>query len=215
VKHSAYGPDRFAADLGVSRETLERLEAYAALLVRWNSKINLIGRSTVPEVWWRHMLDSAQLLPLVPPGTTTLVDLGAGAGFPGLVLAALGVPRVHLIEADQRKAAFLQEAARTVGVSVTIYPTRIDRVPPFEADCITARALAPVPELLDLAAPFSSHRTVHLYLKGQNVEGELTQTHKIWTMRVERFPSRTDPAASILRLSEVRRDRSEPPSAVR
>ena len=200
-----YGPDAFAADTGVSRETLDRLRAYAGLLTIWNAKINLIGRATVADLWHRHMLDSAQLVPLLPKSAATLVDMGSGAGFPGLVLAAMGDVSAHLIEGDQRKAAFLREAARVMGVSVSIHACRIDAAPHIAADVITARALAPLTDLLALAERFSGKSTIHIYPKGQNMEGELTQAHKIWTMGLERFPSRTDLAASILRLSEVRR----------
>jgi 16S rRNA (guanine527-N7)-methyltransferase len=207
VKRSAdqYGPQDFAADTGVSRETLARLSAYVDLLLTWNAKINLIARSTEVDIWRRHLLDSAQLLPLIPASTRTLVDMGSGAGFPGLVLATMGRIQAHLIEGDQRKAAFLREAARTMGTTATVHPVRAEAAPALAADVITARALAPLPELLVLAERFSTPQTVHVYPKGQNVEAELTQTHEIWTMRLERFPSRTDPAASILRLSEVRR----------
>src|SRR5438128_1034182 len=98
VKQSpAYGPEAFAAETGVSRETLDRLRAYADLLTTWNAKINLIGRATVADLWQRHMLDSAQLVPLLPDGPVTLVDMGSGAGFPGLVLAAMGRVSAHLI----------------------------------------------------------------------------------------------------------------------
>lgn len=201
----AYGPDAFAAETGVSRETLDRLRAYADLLTTWNAKINLIGRTTVADLWWRHMLDSAQLVPLLPKEPATLVDMGSGAGFPGLVLAAMGQVSAHMIEGDQRKAAFLREAARVMGLSVKIHACRTDAVPAIAADVISARALAPLPDLLALAERFSTPTTIHIYPKGQNVEGELTQAHKIWTMQLEKFPSRTDLAASILRLSEVRR----------
>jgi len=206
VKHDAYGPEAFQADTGVSRETLDRLKAYADLLLQWNARINLVGKSTVAELWWRHMLDSAQLYPFLPNPIPTLVDMGSGAGFPGLVLAIMGASHAHLIEGDQRKAAFLREAARVAGTQVTIHAKRLDAVKALKAGIITARALAPLAELLDLAAPFASHETVHIYLKGQNIEGELTATRKIWTMRAEEFPSRTNPAATILRLREVRRD---------
>jgi 16S rRNA (guanine527-N7)-methyltransferase len=189
--------------------------AYADLLVRWNTKINLIGKSTTTDLWRRHVLDSAQLRDLIANPTATLVDMGSGGGFPGLVLAIMGVSPAHLIEGDQRKAAFLREAARVATAPVTVHAKRTDAVKGIKAGIITARALAPLSELLDLAAPFSSHETVHLYLKGQNVEAELTPIHKIWTMRVEKFPSRSDSAATILRLSEVRRDgdRSASPPA--
>ena len=150
----ALGPQGFAEIFPVSRETLARLEAYAALLTQWSARINLLGRDTLPDLWRRHMLDSAQLLPLLPDNTQSLIDLGSGAGFPGLVLAILGVPGVELVEADSRKAAFLREAARVAEAAVTIRPCRISAVPAHPVDVVTARALAPLARLLDLARPF-------------------------------------------------------------
>ena len=204
----AYGPDAFAAETGVSRETLDRLRAYADLLTTWNAKINLVGRATVADLWWRHMLDSAQLVSLLPDRAVTLVDMGSGAGFPGLVLAAMGRVSAHLVEGDQRKSAFLREAARVMGLPVQVHACRTDAAPAITADVISARALAPLADLLALAERFSAPSTLHIYPKGQNVEGELTQAHKIWTMQLEKIPSRTDLAASILRISEVRRVQS-------
>jgi 16S rRNA (guanine527-N7)-methyltransferase len=137
-------PAEFAAETGVSRETLARLEAYAALLLAWNRRVNLVGRGTEEDLWRRHMLDSAQLHPLIPAGARTLVDLGSGAGFPGLVLAILGGPHVHLVESDQRKAVFLREAARVTGAAAMVHAIRIEAAPPLAADIVTARALAPL-----------------------------------------------------------------------
>lgn len=199
-------PEEFLRQTGVSRETLDRLQAYADLLVKWQNSINLVGRSTLGDVWRRHMLDSAQLFPLLPKGTRTLVDFGSGAGFPALVLAILGVPEVHLIESDVRKGAFLREVARVTATPVVVHSRRIEAMEPFAADVITARALAPVAQLLDFATPFLGPTTCCLFLKGQNVEAELTEAHKMWNISVERHPSRTEPAATILRLSEVRRE---------
>ncbi len=204
---SGYGPEAFLKDTGVSRETLERLKAYADLLLVWNQKINLIGPSTAPDLWMRHMLDSAQLFPLIPPGTRTLVDLGSGAGFPGLVLAIMGVPGVHLVESDQRKCAFLREAARVAQAPVTVHAKRIESVPPFPADVITARALAPLAELLEWSAPFLAENSHCIFPKGQNVEVELTQAYKRWTIQVDQRPSRTDPRGTIVCMNEVRRER--------
>jgi 16S rRNA (guanine527-N7)-methyltransferase len=213
VKTSGYGPAEFQRDTGVSRETLDRLSAYADLLLTWNKRINLIGKSTTDELWWRHMLDSAQIYPFLPNPASTLADMGSGAGFPGLVLAIMGVSEAHLIEGDQRKAAFLREAARVAGVKVTVLATRTEAVKGLKAGIITARALAPLTELLTLAEPFAAHNSVYFFPKGQSVEAELTESRKIWTMQVEKMPSRTDPAATILRLSEVRRDRFSSDSA--
>jgi len=205
VKQLPYGPEGFQKDTGVSRETLDRFKAYGDLLQTWNRKINLIGKSTAGDVWHRHMLDSAQLFRLIPTSATTLMDLGSGAGFPGLVLAIMGVPQVHLVESDQRKCAFLREAARVAGVAITIHSKRIEDLAPFPVDVITARALAPVEDLLDWSAPFLTKNTRCLFLKGQNVEVELTETHKRWRIRVDQRQSLTDPRGSILTIDEVRR----------
>lgn len=213
MKHSApYGPEAFQKDTGVSRETLDRLKAYADLLLVWNKKINLIGPSTAPDLWTRHMLDSAQLFPLIPSGTQALVDLGSGAGFPGLVLGIMGIPGVTLIESDQRKCAFLREAARIAGASVTVLAKRIEDIPPFPADVITARALAPVAELLEWSAPFLTKSTLCIFPKGQNVEVELTDTHKRWKITVDQRVSRTDPRGTILCIGEVSRVGTDQPT---
>jgi 16S rRNA (guanine527-N7)-methyltransferase len=203
-------PEEFGAAANVSRETLARFERYAGLLEKWTRSINLVGRDSLTDLWRRHMLDSAQLLPLLPPVPAgrdrVLVDLGSGAGFPGLVLAILGAGEVHLIESDGRKATFLREAARATGAQVTIHNLRIEALPAFAADVVTARACAPLPKLLDYAAPFV--RSVDagepggaaLFLKGRRVDEELTDSLEKWKMRVERFPSRSDPEGTILRL---------------
>lgn len=190
------GREGFAAATAVSRETLERLTRYAELLEKWQARINLVGASTLPDLWRRHMLDSAQLARHAPAGGRW-VDLGSGAGFPGLVLAILGVGEVHLIESDARKCAFLREAARLTGAAVTIWPRRIDAVPPLGARVITARALAPLEKLLAWAAPHRDTHTIHLIPKGREAEAELTAARRRDTLQVERHASASDPASTI------------------
>lgn len=190
---------------GVSRETHAALEAFAALLLRWNRTVNLIARGDEAELWVRHIADSLQLLPLIAPNTNRGIDLGSGAGFPGLVLAiAAGIP-FDLIESDQRKAAFLREAARATGAPVTIRPVRAElaKLPP--APLITARALAPLTRLLALAAPFLAPGGTCLFLKGADAESELTAAAAQWHMQVERIPSQTGAGACILRISDIAR----------
>jgi 16S rRNA (guanine527-N7)-methyltransferase len=189
----------------VSRETLARLAVYGELLAKWQKAINLVGPRTLGDAWTRHFLDSAQLLPLVPADARVLVDLGSGAGFPGLVLAILGVPEVHLVESDTRKAAFLREVARATAAPVTVHAERIERVAPIRADVVTARALAPLGDLLALSERFLGPSTTALFPKGQNVEQELTDARKAWRMRAETLPSLTDPDARILRLGDISR----------
>lgn len=213
------GPEGFRAATDVSRETLERLCRYAALLEKWNRAINLVGRDSLPDLWRRHMLDSAQLLPLLPPPPAdrprVVVDLGSGAGFPGLVLAILGAGTVHLIEADRKKAAFLREAARETAAEAVIHNARLEGLAPFPADVVTARALAPLPRLLDYAAPFlgpspEGRQGVALFLKGGEIDQELTDSKKKWNMRIEVFPSRSHPAGKILRLTLRPAEESRP-----
>ena len=190
---------------GVSRETRERLNTYADLLRKWQRSINLVGPRTLDDLWNRHFTDSAQLLPLIPPSARVLVDFGSGAGFPGLVLAILGVAEVHLIESDQRKATFLREVARATGTPVTVHAKRIEQVAPFPADVVSARALAPLSDLLGFAAPFLHPDSLCLFPKGQMAEDELTAASKTWNINVDRIQSVTDPSATILRVSQVSR----------
>jgi 16S rRNA (guanine527-N7)-methyltransferase len=197
--------EAFAASLGVSRETLDRLTVYLDLLHRWQRAINLVGPATLADPWRRHILDSAQLLTHLPAGTTSLVDLGSGAGFPGMVLTVLGVPGVVLIESDRRKAQFLREVARATGTEVTVRAERIENLAGWPADVITARALAPLPRLLPLAERFLEADSVCLFLKGYNAERELTQALKSWHMVPEMFSSLSAPTGTVLKLRGVGR----------
>ena len=191
--------------LGVSRETRGRLAQYVDLLRQWNARVNLVSRLSLDDAWRRHVLDSAQLFPLIPAEARVLVDLGSGAGFPGLVLAILGVPEVHLIESDARKCAFLREAARVTETSVSIHAQRIEAMAPLPADVITARALASLPDLLDLAVPFLQPHTMCVFLKGKNAAEELRQARLRRQMKERVVPSRTDPDASVVIIEQVDR----------
>ena len=195
---------------GVSRETHDRLQAYVTLLLQWNRTINLISRKDEPEVWNRHIEDSLALLPLLPPDFSHAIDLGSGGGLPGLVLCiATGRP-FTLIESDQRKSAFLREATRTTQAPATVLAFRIEAAKPPTAPLITARALAPLPALLDLAIPLLAPGGVCVFPKGRNVQDELTQAARQWHMRIQQTVSPTDPTATILRLSEIRRVGPQP-----
>lgn len=189
----------------VSRETRARLEAFVALLRRWNSTINLVARDDEDDIWPRHVCDCLQLLPLIPPGTTEAIDIGSGAGFPGLVLAIAGGWRFHLIEADHRKVAFLHEAQRATGAPVTVHSMRAEHAELAPAALVTARAVAPLRRLLALAHPLLAPDGVCLFHKGRRVVSELTDAGTKWHMRVERIPSRTGKDATILRISHVTR----------
>jgi 16S rRNA (guanine527-N7)-methyltransferase len=196
-------PDEFVAETGVSRETLARFEAYAALLTKWQRAINLVAPSTLNDIWRRHFLDSAQLVSHVPKGP--LIDLGSGAGFPGAVLALLGAADVHLVEADGRKCAFLRELNRELGLGMTVHESRIEAMAPWEACGLTSRALAPLRRLLDLSAGFIGPGTVGVFLKGETAREELTEADKAWNMDVECLRSLTSPTGVILRLTHMER----------
>lgn len=189
----------------VSRETRARLEAYLALLARWNARINLVGPSS-PETWWeRHVEDGLQLASLLPDGEGPIADLGSGAGLPGLILAACVSRPIHLVEADQRKCAFLREAAREMGLGhVTIHAQRIEAARLPSLAVVTARALAPLTVLLAHAHRILAPDGVMIFPKGRTAEAELTAAAAHWHMQVERFTSRTEADATILRIRELR-----------
>ena len=189
--------------LQIDAETLARLSAYVDLLIKWQKRINLVAPKTVDEVWRRHILDSAQLLPLMAEIPGPVLDLGSGAGFPGLVLAVLGREDITLVESDRRKAAFLSEAARVTGTKVAIECCRIESLTPIRAGLITARALAPVSKLLEYAKSYSDDSTRYLFLKGERVDAELTDAQKHWKMNVTKVPSRSDSRGTIVLLEGV------------
>jgi len=223
VAAAPLGPEGFAEVAKVPRGTLAALATYEALLRRTQRAVNLVGAATLGDVWRRHFLDSAQLLPLLPrpvPGSSpgrpcVVLDVGSGAGFPGLVLAILsatvpGAPalEVHLVEANARKCGFLREAARRTGIRVALHGGRVEALAPFAVDAIVARAVAPVARILGLAAGFlelPGARPAVVLLKGRRAPQELTEARKHWKMRAESVPSITDPSGIVLRLKDIAR----------
>ena len=197
--------EAFETLVPVSRETGDRLNSYADLLSKWNARINLVSKSTLPDLWRRHMLDSAQLAAHIPPNARTLADIGSGAGFPGLVLAAITALDIHLVESDARKCAFLREAARVMGVGVTIHRTRIEKAALRDIDVVTARALASLDALLGYAAPMVKNNGICLFLKGTSLDTELTAANKIWHIESTKTQSLSDPSSWILRVEAFRR----------
>jgi 16S rRNA (guanine527-N7)-methyltransferase len=181
----------------VSRETKSRLDAYVDLLLQWQAKTNLVASSTLPNLWTRHISDSLQLLTLAP-SAKIWVDFGSGGGFPGIVLACALVETpgamVHLVERNAKKAAFLREALRITGAAGTVHLADIgDSVDRFAGpvDCVTARAVAPLHQLLGFAEPLVGKGAKALFLKGQDVEAELTEATKYWKIRPRLHPSLT------------------------
>lgn len=202
------GSDGFLKASNVSRETLERLKVYCDLLEKWQKAINLVGKSTLNDIWRRHMLDSYQLLSLSGKKNGIWLDLGSGAGFPALVVAICSEFDVHAVESDQRKCLFMGNVSRETSADLTLHRGRIEEISPFVADIISARALAPLDKLLDLAVPFATKNTEFLFLKGQDVDEELTKASKCWIMDVEKHGSLTSPDGCILRITGLRRRQS-------
>ena len=194
-------------DPAVSRETLAALGALVESLAKWQKAINLVGPATLKDAWIRHIVDSAQLLPLIPRKAKRLADLGTGAGFPGLVLAALRPDlQVVLVESDARKAAFLGEAGRRMGLKnqPQIVVGRIEAVPAANADVVTARALAPLKQLLIWADRHRSDTAICLFHKGKDWQSELTEARQDWDIDVQSHASVTDRDAVILRIGSYR-----------
>lgn len=191
----------------VSRETRRHLEIFVETLERWQKAINLVSRNTMDGVWKRHILDSAQVVPLIPAGAETLADLGSGGGFPGLVIAAMR-PDLHvtLIESDARKAAFLGEVARRMGLEnqPKIAISRIEAAPPAAADVVTARALAPLGQLLQWARRHRKDTAICLFHKGKGWQAEVEEAKKEWDFSPDPIVSVTDRDAVILRIGPFR-----------
>lgn len=215
AKNPSEGAKWFTETYNVSRETRLALEIYETLLIKWQKSINLVGPSTLDQFWWRHAADSAQLLALAPKHATQWLDIGAGGGFPGLVVAMIWLGqadqeerKVHLVESDQRKCAFMRTVIRETGCPALVHECRIEAFAPSRDahnemggrgfDVISARALAPLPKLFDLAVPFYEIHTKGLFLKGKGWEEELTQARQLWKVECDIVTSHTDAAARVL-----------------
>ncbi len=198
------------AGLGVSRETFEALRTLDGLVRRWNPVINLVSRSTLPNLWDRHIVDSAQLLALCGTAIRRWADLGSGGGFPGLVVAVLArelLPDLHvtLVESDLRKATFLRQAAHALGLQLTVCCDRIEAIPSLQADVLSARALAPLSELLAHVEKHLSADGVALFPKGERHAEEIAEARKRWSFDLAVRPSVADSEAAVLLIRKVRR----------
>lgn len=194
--------------LNVSQAVQSKLNTYVALLEEWQGKMNLVSDSTLPVVWTRHILDSAQVERYLTPSDRVILDLGSGAGFPALVLAILDESKnrtVHLVESDGKKCSFLQAVADACGLQVVIHNERIEKMPVFKADVITARALAALDKLLGYAKPFIGERTRCLFLKGKKADEELKLCAKKFVFAVEKYSSITSDEGKLLCLTGVKK----------
>lgn len=201
---------KFPAWLNVSRETLETLLAYCALVEKWNPAINLISKSGIAEIWERHVIDSAQLIRQMPAQNGVWCDLGSGGGFPGIVLAILAKERcpetqMILVEADRRKSVFLSEASRQLNLSVNVKTQRIEDLEPQNVDVLTARALAPLSSLCGYAHRHLKPAGLAVFPKGATAEQEIADARKLWRFKCDALQSYTDPAALVLAVRGIER----------
>jgi 16S rRNA (guanine527-N7)-methyltransferase len=194
----------------VSRETLDRLDRFVAALLDWQQRMNLIASSTEPKLWTRHIADSLQLLALAPQARIW-VDLGTGAGFPGVVIACALADRpgalVHLVERSTKKAAFLREVVHATGAPAEVHAVRLEDFVEnltLRVDVVTARALAPLAALLTGTYPLLKTGILGLFPKGQDVDAELTEAAKCWSIQSSLAPSLTDPRAKIVCVTGIR-----------
>jgi 16S rRNA (guanine527-N7)-methyltransferase len=212
---SITGPDDFGEAFKVPRETIHRLAIYADLLTDWQTRQNLVSAKTLPELWDRHFADSAQLMALAPAAQTWL-DLGSGAGFPGLIIAILAANRegfrMHLVESTAKKCDFLAEVTRATQTPVDIHCMRIEelarRSAKLDPDIVSARACAPLPHLLELAAPFFWGGTRGLFMKGRNAEREIETARQCWKFDSRLHLSLTATDSSIVEITNLAKRRN-------
>lgn len=198
------------AGLNVSRETIATLQAFEAEVRRWTLTVNLVSRSSLDQLWERHIDDSAQIFKARPDNAVRWLDLGSGGGFPGLVVAILASElqpglKVTLVESDQRKATFLRQTAQKLGLSVEVLAKRIESLPPQMADVVSARALAPLTDLLDLALPHLKPDGIALFPKGARHAEEVSDARRSWNFDLDSVPSAADPDAALLIIRKFRR----------
>lgn len=209
---SAFGPDDYAAATGAGAREMSDLKAFRELLADWSGKMNLVGPSALAEFWRRHAFDSAQLLDLAQPDEKVWADIGAGAGFPGVVLAirlkGQSHARVHLIESLAKRCRFLSEVVSALDLPAQVHNARAEDLRLTGIDIVTARATAPLPKLLGYAAPLLKKRGARgLFPKGREAEAELAEARKTWTFEASMTESRSDPSGRILSIERLARVR--------
>ena len=197
------GPEVFLEHVDVSRETIEKLEIYANLLLRWQFKINLISTNSLKQAWHRHFLDSAQIFSILPNKATSAIDVGTGAGFPGLVLSIMGFENVQLVEQNKKKCAFLYEVIRETEATASVHPCKIEKLPIKDYDVVLARAFMALDGLLKVVSPFFGKDTLGIFPKGLKVNQELTAASKNWKMKTAIKQSITSPDGKIVLVKDL------------
>ena len=202
-------PESFLEQVNVSRETFQKLEIYAGLLSEWQSKINLISKNSLKHVWHRHFLDSAQIFSMLPKKATSHLDVGTGAGFPGLVLSIMGMKNADLVEKNKKKCAFLHEVIRKTGAPAKVHSCKIENLPVKEYDVVLARGLMSLDGLLYTLSPFFGSDTLGIFPKGLKVNQELTAASKNWKMNVAMKQSITSPDGKIVLVKDLVSERNK------
>lgn len=204
------GMAEFGEKFNVSRETLSRINTYRELLILWNARINLVSASTITDFWSRHAADCAQILDVAGENIHSVIDIGSGAGLPGLIIAALlkdksRMQQITLVEAQSKKCAFLREASRTLDVKINIENKKIEDLSPAKYDLVTARAFAPLTKLLDLSLAYSQLGARILFLKGEDVSKEINEASTKWKFCYKTTQSITHKHGCVLEISDLMR----------
>jgi len=197
----------FLKETGVSRETLAKINIYAGLLEKWQKKINLVSAGTLPDIWSRHFYDSFQLgalLDQTPGKNLQILDIGSGAGFPGLLLSIVGAGRFHMVESNSKKCAFMNQVIRETDCDAVVHCKRIEDLKHFPVDYIISRACAPLDKLLGLGRHFMGSGTVCLFLKGKNADDEIEAARLKWDFILEKFTSVSEQSGIIVKVSNIK-----------
>jgi len=200
VKHTPFTHLQFKELFNLDSEVIAKLLTFEELLIEWNKKINLVAGSTLSNIWWRHILDSAQTIKLFPANSSVLIDFGSGAGFPGLVFSILGFPEVHLVESNGKKVKFLSYVIDRLNLKTVVHHTRMESLKPFNVDIITARAVAPLDKLIKLSYSFVNDKNVQIYLKGESFQNEIDKAKKLWEIDLLTYKSITNQNARLLKI---------------
>ena len=196
----------FGKRCSVPRETMDQLICYSDLLVKWQNSINLVSNATLEDMWRRHFYDSAQLIDHIKKGKTSsnILDVGSGAGFPGLVLSIMGAGKVQLVESNGKKCAFMKQVIQKTGIDAIVQNERVEKIEACSIDFITSRACADLEKLLSITAHLITPRTECLFLKGQKAEEEIKRASKKWDFKIKKIISKSEESGMILKLSEIR-----------
>jgi 16S rRNA (guanine527-N7)-methyltransferase len=198
-------PEFLNRHVPIPREAMEKFSAYHDLLIKWQAKINLVGPDTISSIWQRHFLDSLQISKFIENKQSSIIDIGTGAGFPGMALAIYGYENVHVVESDGKKVVFLKEVSRVTQTKIHIHHARVEKIQKINYDVIVSRACSELATLLQYSEPLVSHGTTLLFHKGKNYSREIEDALEKWLFSYEIFPSVADEHGVIVKLSKLER----------